>query len=192
MEVLVKTSNSITTVSIEAKLLDKRKIWIEGEITEKLACNFIKQLLFLLAEDEKESIDILINSPGGNVNAGMLIYDALQSCTAPVRLFCVGMAYSMAAVIFASGTTRYMLPNSKLMIHEPLIESGVGGNSSSIKSISDSLQESKEKLVSLLVKHTKRKKQEVEEAIRFDHYFNAEESISFGMCDEIVGFNKIM
>ena len=123
----------------------------------------------------------------------LAMYDVIQSSKAPIRVFCIGRAYSMAAVLFASGKHgRYMLPNSELMIHEPFLENRVGGNSSSIKSISESLLETKKKMNSILSKHTGKSEEEVEKATRYDHYYSPKESKEFGLCDQIVNFSKIV
>lgn len=193
MEVLVKSSNGITRVQADSSLLSKRKVFIEGEITPESACEFIKKIMVLNEENSEKPIDVLINSPGGEINSGMLIYDVLQSSKSPIRMFCIGRAYSMGAVLFASGNHgRYMLPHSELMLHEPLLGNRVAGNSSSIKSISDSLLETKKKMNQILSKHTGRSEEEVEKATSFDHYYSPEESKEFGLCDDIVDFNTIM
>ena len=193
MHVQVKSSNGITLVPLDSRLMAKRKVFIEGEINDEKACEFVKQVMLLNAENPQQSIDVLINSPGGEINSGMLMYDVIQASKAPIRMYCIGKAYSIGAVLFASGNNgRYMLPHGELMIHEPLLGSRVGGNSSSIKSISDSLLETKRKMNQILAKHTGKSEEEVEEATSFDHYFSPEESIAFGLCDQIVGFDKIM
>ena len=187
MNVQIKSSNGITLVPIESRLMADRKIFIEGEISPDSACEFVKKVMFLNKEDSRKYIDVLINSIGGDVNSGMLIYDVIQSSKAPIRTFCIGKAYSMGAVLFASGNHgRYMLPHGELMIHEPLLGNRVNGNSSSIKSISDSLLETKNKINQILTKHTGRSLKEVEKATSFDHYFSPEESLEFGLCDKIV------
>ena len=193
MHVQVKSSNGITLVPLDSRLMAERKVFIEGEINADKACEFVKQVMLLNAEDPQQPIDVLINSPGGEINSGMLMYDVIQASKAPIRMYCIGKAYSMGAVLFACGNHgRYMLPHGELMIHEPLLGSRVGGNSSSIKSISDSLLETKRKMNQILAKHTGKSEEEVEEATSFDHYFSPEESIAFGLCDQIVGFDKIM
>lgn len=193
MNVQVKSSNGITLVPVESRLMANRKIFIEGEIDADTACEFVKKVMLLNSEDSQKPIDVLLNSPGGEINSGMLMYDVIQASRAPIRMFCIGRAYSMGAVLFACGNHgRYMLPHGELMIHEPLLGNRVGGNSSSIKSISDSLLETKKKMNQILAKHTGKTEEEVEKATGFDHYFSPEESVEFGLCDEIVGFDKIM
>lgn len=193
MNVQVKSSNGITLVPLESRLMSERKVFIEGEIDADTACTFVKQVMLLNNEDEKRPIDVLINSPGGEINSGMLMYDVIQASRAPIRMFCVGKAYSMGAVLFACGNHgRYMLPHGELMLHEPLLGNRVGGNSSSIKSVSDSLLDTKKKMNKILAKHTGKTEKEVEKATGYDHYFSPEESVAFGLCDAIVGFDKIM
>ena len=122
MNMQVKSSNGITLVPLESRLMAKRKVFIEGEIDQESACEFIKKIMLLINEDKEMPIDLLINSPGGEVNSGLLMYDVIQAAQAPIRMFCIGHAYSMGAVLFACGNHgRYMLPHSELMIHEPLL-----------------------------------------------------------------------
>lgn len=193
MNVQVKSSNGIALVPIESRLMANRKIFIEGEIDADTACDFVKKVMLLNSEDSQKPIDVLINSPGGEINSGMLMYDVIQASKAPIRLFCIGKAYSMGAVLFACGNHgRYMLPHGELMIHEPLLGGRVGGNSSSIKSISDSLLETKKKMNKILAKHTGKSEKAIEKASNHDHYFSPEESVAFGLCDEIIEFSRIM
>lgn len=193
MNVLIKSSNGITQVSADSRLLAQRKVFIEGEIDSEAACEFIKKIMILNAEDSNKPIDVLINSPGGEINSGMVMYDVIQASKAPIRMFCIGRAYSMGAVLFACGNHgRYMLPHGELMLHEPLLGNRVGGNSSSIKSISESLLETKRKMNQILAKHTGKSEKEVEKATSYDHYYSPKESIEFGLCDKIVDFNMIL
>lgn len=193
MNILIKSSNGITQVSADSKLMSQRKVFIEGEINAETACDFLKKIMILNAEDSNRPIDILINTPGGCINSGMLIYDVIQASKAPVRTFCIGRAYSMGAVLLSCGNHgRYILPHGEVMIHEPLLGDRVGGNSSSIKSISESLLETKHKMNMILAKHIGQSEETVEEATSYNHYFSPEESLEFGLVDEIVDFGKIM
>lgn len=193
MNVQVKSSNGITLVPLESRLMATRRIFIEGEINSEKACDFVKQIMLLNTEDSQKPIDVMINSPGGEINSGMLMYDVIQASKAPIRMFCIGKAYSMGAILFASGLHgRYILPHGELMLHEPLLGDRVGGTSSSIKSISDNLLETKKKMNKILAKHCKKTEKEIEKATRYDNYFNPEQSVEFGLCDEIVEFDKIM
>ena len=194
MNVQVKSSSGITLMPAETKLLtSNRCIFLEGEINHDSALEFVKSLMILTSEDASKPVKVLVNSPGGDVNAGMLIYDAIQSSVVPIQMYCLGRAYSMGALIFLSGPNgRYMLENSELMLHEPLLGGKIGGNTTSIKEISDSLIKTRDKLNQIISKHSGKSIAQVEKATDHDHYYSAEESVKFGLCDEIVEFKKIM
>lgn len=188
----IRSSNGICVAPVETGLFARRKLIIEGNITAERAMDFIKALMLLIYENSTEPIDVLINSPGGEINAGLAIYDAIRGCGVKIRTVCIGRSFSMGAVLFAAGTGgRYMLRNSELMIHEPLISGQIGGSSTSVRSISDSLLATKKKMDKLLSECTGRSEREIAEATAYDHYFTAEESIAFGLADGIIGFNKI-
>lgn len=193
MQSILKSSHGFDLVPIESKLLSNRKIFIEGIINSETACEFLRQIMFLVSEDAEKPVDVLVNSQGGEINAGFLIYDTIQSCKTPIRLFCIGQAYSMAAIIVACGKHgRYILPHSELLLHEPLIESQINGSNSSIQAVAKSLMKTKSKLNAILSKHTGHSEDEIEATTIGNHFFNAEESVEFGLVDKIIGFNEIM
>ncbi len=193
MQFPIKTSAGITLMPADSQLLTHRKIFIEGEINAETACTFLKQVLFLNREDAHKPIDVMVNSCGGEINSGLLMYDIIQSSTAPIRMYCAGRAYSMAAILIACGMHgRYILPHGELMLHQPLLGNQVGGNASSLKSISDSLLETKAKINAILSKHTGKSVDEIEQMTSFDHYFTAEEAVDAGLCDEICSFERIV
>lgn len=187
MNTIIKSSNGISLAPIESRLLSDRKLFIEGEITAASACEFVRAIMLLVKEDADKPIDIYINSPGGEVNAGLLIYDTLKGVKTEINLHCIGMAASMAAIILAGGKKghRFILRHSRTMIHEPLISGGVGGSATSIKRTAESIMETKRISVELLASDTGKTRKEDEAAISFDNYMNAEESIAFGLCDTI-------
>ncbi len=178
--------NGIEQVSLETDAFTNRKIFLFGLIDEKQVYGFTMQMLYLM-EDEQSPIDIFINSPGGEVNAGLAIYDLIQSCKAPLNMYCIGMAASMGAVIFAGGQRgrRYILPHSQVMIHEPLVLGGVGGSASSIKNTADSILQTRALLNGILAKHTGRSIKQVDRATNYDHFMSAQEAVKFGLCDKI-------
>lgn len=195
MNYIDRGCNSITLMTTETKLGEDRFINIKGPIDSEVADAFTEQMLILNRESTTEPITVLINSTGGSVSQGLLMYDVIQGSIAPVKLVCKGEAYSMAAILLASGNPkhgRFILPNSKVMIHEPLIQGGVGGKTSSIKSISDSLIETRKKLNGILAKHTRHTIEEIDEATSYDHYFTAEEAVRFGLCDKVVDFGFLV
>lgn len=188
----VRSAAGLHLVPIQTVHLDQRRVFIEGQITMESACEFADQVM-LLCDQSHEPIHVFLNSPGGEVKAGLMMYDIIQSCPAPIRMYCRGIAYSMAALLFASGKNgRFLLPNSELMLHEPLLGSGVQGSASSIKSISEGIMAVREKLNGILAAHTGKTLEEIEEATAYDHFFTARESVSFGLADEIVGYDRMM
>lgn len=178
--------NGIQEVSLYTNAFSNRKLFLFGPIDEKTVYSFTAQMLYLM-EDEQSPIDIYINSPGGEVNSGLAIYDLIQSCKAPINMYCIGMAASMGALIFAGGKKghRFMLPHSKVMIHEPLIPNGVGGSASSIKSTADSILQTREILNGILAKHTGKTLEEINKATDHDNFMTANEAIEFGLCDKV-------
>ncbi len=183
----VESAQGTREVMLTTRHLMNRKIFLTGDITEEMANRFLSQLLFLKNEGS-EPITVYINSHGGQVNAGLMIYDLIQGCEMTVDLICTGMAASMAAVLLAGGKKghRYIMEHSKVMIHEPLIADGVGGSATSIKNISDSILETREIVNGILSKHTGKSIEEINEATSFDNYFNASDAIAFGLCDKVI------
>lgn len=178
--------NGIQEISLYTNAFSNRKIFLFGPIDERIVYTFTAQMLYLM-EDEQSPVDIYINSPGGEVNSGLAIYDLIQSCKAPINMYCIGMAASMGALIFAGGKKghRFILPHSKVMIHEPLIPNGVGGSASSIKSTADSILQTRELLNGILAKHTGKTLDEINKATDHDNFMTANEAIEFGLCDKI-------
>ena len=187
-----RTSAGTTLIPIEAMAMESRTLYIEGEIDEASSAEFVREMIELNRQDPSEPIKVLITSGGGSVIHGMACYDAIVTSKAPVWTYCIGTAYSMAAILFAAGARRMMLKNSKLMLHQPLIGQNMGGNSSSVKSMSDSLQATKNQLVEILSKHTGMTRKQVEKQISYDHYYSSKEAIDSHLADEIVGIDSIV
>ena len=185
-----RSSNGVDSVSGETRLLSNRKIFLEGNINQESAIEFAKKIMIL--SDSELPIHVYINSTGGEIDAGLLIYDVIQSCEVPIKLYCLGIAYSMAALIFLSGKHgRYMLPHSKLMLHEPLISGDVSSSATSLKKISDNLQDVRQMTIDIISKHIKKSKKTIENAISYDHYFTAQESLEFNLCDKVISFDEM-
>lgn len=182
----VESANGTRTVDLYTRQLMNRNIFLEGEVNADMASAFLNQVTYLLKESD-EPINIFINSPGGEVNSGLVIYDVIQDIEIPVNMYVTGMAASMAAVILAGGQKgrRFILPHSKVMIHEPLIQGGIGGSASSIRTVSNSILETKDIVNGILAKHTGKSIKEVNKATAFDNYMNSEESVAFGICDAV-------
>lgn len=188
----LKTSRGIQPLPIETVNFNDRIIYVEGEVNEESSTDFLKKIITLNKLDDSKPIKVLITSPGGSIDHGLLMYDAIITSKAPVETYCMGTAYSMGAILLVAGKKRYIMENSKVMLHEPLIQGGAGGSATSIKSLSDSLQRTKNKINDILIKHTNKTKKQMEKATSYDHFFSAKEAIDFGLCDEIVGINKII
>ena len=182
----VESARGTREVSLMTRNLTRRKIFLLGPIDSEAANDFLMQMLYLDSTDGP--IDIIINSPGGEVNAGLVIYDLIQSAKCEVNIYCAGMASSMAALILAGGAKghRFILPHSKTLIHEPLIAGGIGGSATSIRSISDGILETRKITNGILAKHTGKSEEEIDEATSFDNMMNAEQTVEFGLCDKVV------
>lgn len=193
MHIKSKSANGMMLIPINTQLLEQRRIFIQGTIDADAANLFIEQVMYLNDEDAERPINVFINSPGGDIINGMMMYDVIQSSRAPIRIFCTGMAYSMGALLLSCGQHgRYILPNSEVMIHEPLLSNGVRGNATSIRSVSVNLMEVRSKMNRILSRHTGRSIEEVEKATAYDHYMTPEESVEFGLCDKIMSFAEMM
>lgn len=183
----VESSYGIREISLYTRHLMERRIFLMGEITSELANVFLSEFLLLSQEPDKP-ISIFVNSRGGEVNAGLMIYDLIQESKSPINIVCTGIAASMAAIIVAGGQEgrRYILPHSKMMIHEPLIEGGFGGSATSIRNISESIIKTREITNGILAKHTGRSIEEIDKATSFDNYMDSMQAIEFGLCDKIM------
>ena len=188
----VESVNGTREVSPTTRHLMNRNVFLQGTIDSDMANQFLSQLLYLEQESE-EPVTIYINSPGGEVNAGLVIYDAIQGSNLEINMICTGMAASMAAILLAGGQkgNRYILEHSKVMIHEPLLANGVGGSATSIKNISESILETRKIVNRILAEHTGKSIEEINEATSFDNYMNAKEAIEFGICDAITKQIKV-
>ena len=182
-----ETYGGVREVLLKTKHFTNGKVFLTGEITDDCANDFVSELMYLTQKGDP--VDIYINSPGGSVNAGLLIYDVLQACSSKIEinLYCIGMAASMGAIILAGGPKghRFILPHSKVMIHEPLISGGMGGSATSIKKTADSILETKAITNGILAEHTGKTIKEIDKATAFDNFMNAEEAVKFGIVDEI-------
>ena len=181
-----ESAAGVQQVSLVTDAFSNRRLFLFGEINEALVYSFTMQMLYLM-EDTQSEINIYIDSPGGEVNSGLAIYDLIQYCQAPVNIYCVGLAASMGALIFAGGQRgrRFMLPHSKVMIHEPMIAGGLEGSASTIRSTAMKILQMRQLLNSILVKHCEKTAQEIDRATEHDNFMSAEEAIAFGLCDAV-------
>ncbi len=189
--VLEETAGGFMQVDIRTLSLEHGCLIISGEINDVLEQEML--LILHICAKRGKSLTIYINSPGGSVSAGLAIQDALEAYPYSYDIICCGLAASMAAVLLAGGRKghRFIMPHSKVMIHEPLIAGGLGGSATSIQRTAESIMETKRILSEMLSKFTGKSIKEIEKNIAYDNFFTAEEAIKFGLCDAIAtGFEK--
>ncbi|WP_035853724.1 ATP-dependent Clp endopeptidase proteolytic subunit ClpP [Deefgea rivuli] len=172
---------------IYSRLLKERVIFLVGPVNDQMANLVVAQLLFLESENPDKDISLYINSPGGSVTAGMAIYDTMQFIKPDVSTLCIGMAASMGAFLLSGGAKgkRFTLPNSRIMIHQPLI-GGLQGQASDIEIHARELIKTKRTLNELLAKHTGQDIETVERDTDRDNFMNAEEAKAYGLVDEVL------
>lgn len=185
-QVVKQTPQGERGFDIFSRLLDDRIIALTGEINDEMASLTIAQLLYLASIDTEKDIQIYINSPGGSVSAGLAILDTMNFIKPDVSTICVGIAASMGAVLLAGGEKgkRFALPNSEVMIHQPL--GGTQGQASDILIAAEHIKETKEKLYQLLSKMTGQKMKTIHTACDRDNWHSAEKAKDFGLIDEII------
>lgn len=167
-------------------LLENRIVFLQGTIFDGNANELVMKLLYLQSENRKKDIHFYINSPGGSVTATLAIYDTMQILSCPVATYCVGLAASGGAILLAGGTAkkRYALPNSKVMIHQP--HGGVGGQVSDIEIQADEILKTRNVLNQILATHTSQDVKRIAKDTDRDFYLNAQESVAYGLVDEIL------
>ena len=167
-------------------LLENTIIFIQGEIHDGNANELVMKMLYLQSENRRKDINFYINSPGGSVSSTLAIYDTMQILSCPVTTFCVGLAASGGAVLLAGGAAgkRYILPNAKVMIHQPYGQ--VGGQVSDIEIQADEILKTREVLNQVLSEHTGQKIEKIAEDTDRDYYMTAEDAKKYGIVDEII------
>ncbi|HHK5608865.1 TPA: ATP-dependent Clp endopeptidase proteolytic subunit ClpP [Neisseria cinerea] len=173
---------------IYSRLLKERIVFLVGPVTDESANLVVAQLLFLESENLDKDIFFYINSPGGSVTAGMSIYDTMNFIKPNVSTLCLGQAASMGAFLLSAGEKgkRFALPNSRIMIHQPLISGGLGGQASDIEIHARELLKIKEKLNRLMAKHCGRDLADLERDTDRDNFMSAEEAKEYGLIDQIL------
>ena len=183
--VVEQSSRGERSYDIYSRLLEDRIIFLSGEINDAMANTIVAQLIYLEAKDMNKDISLYINSPGGSVSAGLAIYDTMQYIRCDVCTICIGLAASMGAFILSSGAKgkRFALPNSEIMIHQPL--GGAQGQASDIKIQAEHILKTKEKMTRILAENTGRSFEEIERDTDRDNYLSAEEARAYGLIDKV-------
>lgn len=185
--VIEQTSRGERAYDIYSRLLKDRIIFLGTAIDDQVANAITAQLLFLESDDPDKDINMYINSSGGVINAGLAIYDTMQHIKPRVNTYAVGMAASMAAVLLAGGTgTRYALPHARILIHQPWVSGGIGGQVTDVEITAKELLRIKDRLAEILAKHTGQPLERVKADTERDHWMSAEEAKAYGLVDVVV------
>lgn len=188
--VIEQSGNVERAYDIYSRLLKDSIIFLGSAIDDNVANVTIAQLLFLEAEDAEKDVSIYINSPGGVISSGMAIYDTMRFIKNDVVTICVGQAASMAAILLAGGTKgkRFALPNSKIIIHQPL--GGFEGQATDILIQAEEIRKVKEKVIEILSLHTGQKSERIAQDIERDFIMSSDEALKYGVIDSVISDRK--
>ena len=186
--VIEQTNRGERAYDIFSRLLNDRIVMLCDEVNDTTASLVVAQLLFLEGQDPDKDICLYINSPGGSVTAGMAIYDTMNYIKCDVSTVCIGMAASMGAFLLAAGAKgkRFALPNSEIMIHQPLISGGLKGQTTDIKIYSDHLVNTKEKMNRILSERTGKSYEQVCADTERDNFMSADQACEYGIVDKVI------
>jgi ATP-dependent Clp protease protease subunit len=186
--VIEKTGRGERAYDIYSRLLKDRIVFLGSQVDDDSANLIIAQMLFLSNEDSKSEISFYINSPGGSITAGLGIYDTMQFLRCPVATYCIGQAASMGAVLFAAGAAgkRYLLPNSRVLIHQPLISGVLEGRATDLAIEAKEIIRMRKQLYEILSHHTGQAVDKIQRDSDRNLWLNAEESIAYGLADKIL------
>ncbi|MBQ7110467.1 MAG: ATP-dependent Clp endopeptidase proteolytic subunit ClpP [Thermoguttaceae bacterium] len=184
--VVEKNGREERAMDVYSRLLKDRIVFLGSQVNDAVANSIVAQLLFLQSEDPEADIHLYINSPGGSVTAGLAIYDTMQYISCDVATYCIGQCASMGAVLLTAGAPgkRFALPNSRVMIHQPL--AGMEGTAEEILIHAKEFRLIKEKLNGILCKHAGRSLDEIERDTDRDNFMSAEEAKKYGLIDQVV------
>lgn len=184
--VIEQTSRGERSYDIFSRMLKDRVIFLNGEINTHMSDVVVAQLLFLESEDDKKDISLYINSPGGEVTAGMSIYDTMQFIKSPVHTIVIGQAASMGSLLATAGAAghRYILPNARHMIHQPL--GGASGQATDVEIQARELLRWKEVLINIYQRHTGRLYDQLKSDMERDNFMTAEQAKDYGLVDKVI------
>ncbi len=184
--VVEQTSRGERSYDIFSRLLKDRIIMLSGEVNDTMASLVVAQLLFLQSEDPDKDIYLYINSPGGSISSGMAIYDTMKYIKPDVVTICIGMAASMGQFLLTAGTKgkRYGLPNSEIMMHQPL--GGYQGQATDIEIHAKRILRTKEKMIRIIAENSGQDITTIRKDIERDFFFTAEEAVEYGLIDKVI------
>ena len=186
--VVEQTSRGERSYDIFSRLLNDRIIMLSDQVNDATASLVVAQLLYLESQDTEKDISLYINSPGGSITSGMAIYDTMQYIKCDVSTICIGMAASMGAFLLEAGAKgkRFALPNSEIMIHQPLISGVLSGQCTDIKIQSDHLVRTRQKMNEMLAANTGKPLEQVQIDTERDNYMSAQEALEYGLIDKVI------
>ena len=186
--VVEQTSRGERSYDIFSRLLNDGIIMLSDQVNDTTASLVVAQLLYLESQDPEKDISLYINSPGGSVTAGFAIYDTMNYIKCDVSTICIGMAASMGAFLLSSGAKgkRIALPNSEIMIHQPLIGGGLGGQQTDIMIHAKNMERTRNRLESILAENTGKSVEEIHAACERDNYMTAQEAMDYGLIDKVI------
>ena len=184
--VIRETRQGIEYIPMTDLMLQRREVWLNGEIDSSMADAVISQILYLDAEQPGKEITLYVDSDGGSVSAGLAIYDVMQAVQSSIRTVCIGMAASMAAVIFSAGNRREILRHGEVMIHDPLVSGGISGSALTVQDKSQRLMQLRKILCGILAQHTGKTLKQIYTMTAKDTYFAAEDAVKYGLADTVV------
>lgn len=184
-DILKETCEGFVRCSVRDELFKAREIDCTGEINQESVYALTAQIRYLAREEPEKEITLYINSPGGEVTSGLALYDVMQAVRCPIRTICTGQAASMAAVLFAAGDKRDIMPHARVMIHDPRIMGGAG-TALQLETISRELMKQREIIADILSEHTGKGTEEILALTGGDSYFSAQEAVAFGLADRVV------
>ena len=184
--VIEKSGREERAMDIYSRLLKDRIVFLGSGVNDEMANAIVAQLLFLQSDDPKADVHLYINSPGGSVSAGLAIYDTMQFITCDVATYCIGQAASMGAVLLTAGAPgkRHALPNSRIMIHQPL--AGMEGTAEDIMIHAKEFKKVKQKLNQILIKHTGHPLDQIERDTDRDRFMSAAEAMDYKLVDQVI------
>jgi ATP-dependent Clp protease protease subunit len=188
--VIEKSQYGERAYDIYSRLLKERIVFLAGPINDSVANSIIAQMLFLASKDPAKDIQLYVNTPGGSVTAGLAIYDTMQYVKCPISTVCVGLAGSMGATLLAAGSKgkRFALPNSQILLHQ--VAGGVTGQAVEIEITARQIIKIKEKLNSILARHTGQPLEQIAKDTDRDFYLSADEAKNYGIIDEVIKTKK--
>ena len=185
-QIIRETAEGLNRLDIRDEMLDQRELELMTSVGAESCAVVIRGLLHLQRQDSTALITLYINSPGGEVQSGLALYDVMQAVSCPIRTVCLGMAASMGALLFIAGDEREILPHSRVMIHDPLIGAGAGGSALSVKARADDLMRIRDITAGVIARHSGMSIERVFELTASDTYFEAEEAVEAGLADRVI------